>query len=123
MIRPVKLPDDLIEINNWMRARGHKNLDLDFVPPQGFIFPGVAAGFMITTNTCVGILEHFTSNMHAREEERAKALDLIAEKLISAGKSSGLRMFLAMTKHPNILGLCKKHEFSELHGLRVFGRN
>lgn len=121
MIRPVILPDDLVEINNWLRARGDKNLDLDFLPPQGFIVPGVAAGFLMTTNANIAFLEHFVSNSAAKREERADALDQIAKILIRAAEGSGIRMIMAITKHPNIVALCEKYNFSPIQSV-VFGR-
>lgn len=121
-MRAVRLPEDLVEVNNWLRARGELNLDQDLVPPQGFIEPGVACGFMITTNTSVAFLEHFVSNKDAKKEERAKALDEIAARLIKAGESSGIRVFMALSSHPNIINLCQKHNLKELTDLRTFGR-
>jgi hypothetical protein len=121
VIRPVKLPDDLVEINNWMRARGQENIDLDFLPPQGFIMPKVAAGFLITTNANIAFLEHFVSNSGARRDDREYALDEIAKLLIKAAECAGFRMVMAISKHPNILRLCEKYKFTQLDTL-VFGR-
>lgn len=117
----VDLERDLPEINSWYRARDMTMLKKEWIPPQGFILPNVAAGFLITTNTSIGILEHFVSNPRAKPEDRRLAIDMIAGRLILAGKSSGITGFLALSSHPAVFKLCEKHGLKPLDK-KVFGK-
>ena len=120
-LRPVT-PEDYAEINTWLKARGASGLRPDLVPPQGFIAPGVACGFMITTNTGVGILEHFVTNPEAPKALRSQALERIAEMLINAGQITGMKMFLALTGSDRVKQLCTLNGFSPLPKMEVWVR-
>lgn len=115
----VDIDRDLPEINSWYKARDLYLLKKEWIPPQGFIAPGIAAGFLIRTNTNLGILEHFVSNPAALKKDRRLAIDMIAGLLISAGKSMGILGFMALSSHPEIFKLCEKHGLVELNK-RVF---
>ncbi len=114
-IIPVELEIHLPEINTWYKARDQYMLKPDWIPPQGLIVPGIAAGFLIRTNTNIGILEHFVTNPAASKKDRRLAIDMIASRLISAGKSMGMLGFLALSSHPAIFALCEKHGLVELN--------
>lgn len=120
-IRPVT-PDDYPEISSWAKARGLLGLRADLVAPQGFIAPGVACGFMITTNTSIGILDHFASNPEAPKAVRGQALERIAEMLIAAGQSHGMRAFLAFTSSDRIKRLCTMNGFKLMPQTEVWLR-
>lgn len=109
-IRPVT-PEDYPEISAWARARGISGLKPDVVPPQGFIAPGIACGFMARTNTGIALLDHFCSNPEATREGRDLVLARIAELLLAAGKATGVRVFYAITTSEKIRALCRKHGF------------
>lgn len=120
-MRAVILPDDLPEINLWMRGWDKNNIQAQMVPPQGFIEPGVACGFMISTNSHVAFLEYFIVNPKAGKVARMIALDTIADLLIKAAHGGGVLQIYAMSSHPTIYKLCEKHKFKALP-LKVFGR-
>lgn len=120
-IRPVT-PEDYPEISAWMRARGASGLRPDLTPPQGFIAPGIAAGFMITTNTGVAILEHFATNSEAPRALRSEILGRIAELLIKAGQMSGMVAFMAITANAKVEALCVKNGFKEQPGMKLWLR-
>lgn len=120
-IRPVT-PEDYPEISAWLRHRDLKGLKPELTPPQGFIAPGVACGFMITTNTGVGILEHFVSSLEAPRAAREQALERIAELLIHAGQISGMKMFLALTSSNKVKELCILNGFNPIPGMEVWIR-
>jgi len=72
---------DLEEIRSWYEKRGMQLIP-SLIPPVGFIVPGIAAGFMISTNTTAAILEPFIANPEVSEWERDTALRYILDKLV-----------------------------------------
>lgn len=122
MITNVRALRDLSEINSWYEARGLPPMERSLVPSVGYIMPEVGAGFLISTDTSLGILEHFITNPKANAKDRHTAMDMIAGALIKAGKKAGLNNFIAITKHPFIMKLCDKHGLSEIKEMKIFGR-
>lgn len=116
------LERDLPEIKSWYRNRFMPIPPDDLFPEHGFICPGIAAGFMISTNTKLAFLEHFITNPESKSSDRRIAIDKIAEKLIAMGKEQGIKAFTAISGHPSIFQLCAKHGFSEIPNIKVFGR-
>jgi hypothetical protein len=52
-------PEDLPEIASW---RSGGVMPWEQLPPVGFMVRGVAAGWLIQTDTAMALLEHFVSN-------------------------------------------------------------
>lgn len=73
---------DLEEIGSWYQKRGMQLIP-SLIPPVGFIVPGIAAGFMMSTNTTAAILEPFIANPDASQHDRDKALTIILEELVN----------------------------------------
>lgn len=79
--------DDYFEVSDWFHARKGESFPLKYLSPIGIIAPGIAAGFLVTTNTGFCILEPFISNPGAPEEQRHKALDMILVKLCEKARN------------------------------------
>ena len=65
---------------------------MDFLSDIGFVVPGVASGFLVTTNVNCCFLEPFISNPKAPKELRDKALKEILESLEDKASKIGIRL-------------------------------
>jgi hypothetical protein len=75
-------PQDFEHIRNWYNKRGAAPTT-DLIPTLGFIVPGIAAGFLIATDTSCCIFEPFIANPDAPEELRDEALHKVMGDLIN----------------------------------------
>lgn len=80
--------EDFYSIIEWYEAR-HIRPAQDMIPPTGFIVPGIAAGFLMRTDTSACILEPFIANPHANKEDRDRALNSIMGDLIEEARNLG----------------------------------
>lgn len=110
MIRPIT-KDDYSEIFSWYRDRGLPRPNAELLPPRGFIYPGVAAGFMIRCDNNIAFLEFFISNPSAMKYRRVAALNRIAKGLIEGARQTGIMAIYALTDNKTIRGLCDEHGF------------
>lgn len=115
--------EDLAEINGWLELRGSPKVSRDYLPPQGFIIPGVACGFLLKTPVGLAILEGYVTNPKARRDYREQALVEITDSLIAAAKIGRVKRLIALTSNKVISELCKEYEFTCLEETRVWGRD
>jgi hypothetical protein len=122
-IRPV-MADDHPEIASWYRAHDQKMVPIDLLPPQGLIWPGVAAGFMMKTDSKVCFLEHYIANPRAFKEVSRRALELITDQFLQASRAQGYVAVFALTNHPGIERLTQLFNFTKTtdHALWVLKR-
>lgn len=88
----------------------------DVLPPTGFIEVGVAAGFIILTDSGIGMLEGYVSNHKAPSEERHQAFLSVTNRLLEVAKEKGLRTVIALSRDPSIT--CRA---TTLHGFDDIG--
>ncbi|SRR6266498_2750518 len=105
------VPSDLPEINSWYSARGLPEITSQEIPITGYIHHGIAAGFLIRTDTCVCYLEGFITNPEASRTDRSKALDDIVAMLLTRDETTGYRVVTVITKHDTIRRRAKKLGF------------
>lgn len=79
MIRMYK-PEDESMIRAWYEARG-MTLNASMLPKVGFICPGLAAGWLLQTDTKIAILEPFIANPNADKYDRDEALNKLLVRL------------------------------------------
>lgn len=90
--------EDLGTILGWFKDRNIE-LDASYIPKLGFIVPGVAAGFLMETNTKACILEPFIANPKTNSEQRNYAITVIMGDLINAAKSLGYTRIFGFASH------------------------
>ncbi len=103
--------EDLPEIAGWYRARG---LDVgwprEWLSDLGFQVRGVAAGWLITTNTARALIEDFIANPAVDSIERRAALVAVENRIVEEARARGFRYILgnanlrAMHDHARALG-------------------
>lgn len=80
--------DDLSEIISWYDKRGMAIIP-ELLSNVGFIVPGIAAGYLMGTDTRACILEPFIANPEASEAERDSALHSILAALTEKAEAMG----------------------------------
>lgn len=103
-------PEDFEAIQSWYKSRDMAPLE-DLIPKIGFIVPGVAAGFMMQTDTKCCILEPFISNPLVDSEKRKEALDLIMGELILEAFQLGYNRIYGFSTVPSMVNRALKWGF------------
>lgn len=93
---------DFQYVESWYEARRLRVFREDF-PKVGFVVPGIAAGFLMQTDTKSCILEPFIANPDTTKLQREQALNLIMGQLIEeAGDLGYARIFGFSSNAPMI---------------------
>lgn len=94
--------DDYGELSEWWAAR-RIVMAKDVLPPTGFIVPGIAAGFLIKTDTSCCIIEPFIANPRANKHDRDKALNKIMLDLIEEAKNCGFSRIFGFSSRESMI--------------------
>lgn len=84
-----------------------------YLPASGFIVDGVAVGFVLFTNSAIGILDYFISNPEVEFSERSEAISKITESLLILAKTSGCKAIKCETQSLSIELKAKHFGFKE----------
>lgn len=114
--------EDFVEIDAWLAHRHAPVLDESFYPKCGMIVPGIAAGFLITTDTSIALLDHFVSNPKAKISERRAAIVDIAESLEAVAREAGFTRIIAFTRNEAIMKNAMKNGYSEIGHCEMLGK-
>lgn len=98
------------EVSTWYEARGVR-ITPDSLSHTGFIVPGIAAGFLMLTDTSACILEPFIANPEATAEERDDALNTIIAKLILEAKAMKFKRIFGFSNNPPMLKRAQEFGF------------
>lgn len=94
--------EDYPEVLSWWEARKIR-MPEDVLSSIGSIVPGIAAGFLIRTNTSACIFEPFIANPRASKEDRNTALNAIMVDLVQEARLLGFkRVFGFSSNEPMI---------------------
>ena len=105
------------EVLHWSHSWGVP-VDPAFLPPTGFIVPGVAAMFIFLTNAPVAFVDHVISNPESDPKERDRALDLIGICIMAFARDQGVKGLVGYTKLPKMAERCERHGW-KLHGAQT----
>jgi len=86
---------DLPEVNSWYRARNLPEVPAEALSLTGFIEPGVAAGWMYSTDSAIALCESYISNPEAAPVLRHHAMDEITAAIIEEAKTHGFKWVIA----------------------------
>jgi hypothetical protein len=79
---------DYNEITTWFHDRKIA-IEEGFLPEHGFIWPGVAAGFIYKTDSNFCLFENFIGNPQVTKEQREEALVKIVSSMIDKARELG----------------------------------
>lgn len=93
---------DYSELEQWYRLRGVEPV-MSLFPKVGFIVPGVAAGFLMQTDTSACILEPFIANPNTNKAQRHEALSVILYDLTEAARDLGYSHVYGFSTSPTMI--------------------
>ena len=93
---------DFQDLKAWYA--NHKMVPVeDLIPKTGFIVPGIAAGFLLATDTKCCIFEPFIANPDVSDSLRAEALNLIMGDLINEAQLRGFTKIFGFSTSPTMV--------------------
>lgn len=105
---------DFSEIISWFKKRNMPEPPVWGFSNEGFIAPGIAAGFLYITNSSIAYLDSYISNPESTHEERYTAMEVITEKLICKAKFEfNVKLVCCSSYVPSIQKLAKSLKFKE----------
>lgn len=104
---------DLADIRRWHRSHGLDMAADGKFPRNGMIVPGVAAGFLYSTDSSVCFIEGFVSNPEASVMERGRALRDIGAGLLLLAKRLGFSRAVSTTQSDGIAALGRRLGFRD----------
>lgn len=104
---------DIDQIQDWLSQRNLPAIPGDYLPVSGFIVEGVAVGFILFTNSSLGIFDYFISNPKADLKDRSQAISDITESLLLLAKTSGCKAIKCSTRVDSIEEKARHFGFQE----------
>lgn len=118
-LRKAKFPEDLKEINSWIKDWGMTELPEWFYPEDVYIIPGVITASYYKTNSKVAYIEQIVSNKHIPDEIRKAGILLIGRHIFKQAKEDGFNVVLGWTRNKSITKVgeedgmyATKHEYA-----------
>lgn len=105
-------PEDMAEVVAWHQARGLLVPPASTYPPTGVIVPGVAAGFLVKTDTSMAQIDGLISNPLATG--RQIAISQIIDRLVELAKEAGFRHVMGVTMVPSVVTAGHGARFSSI---------
>lgn len=97
-VEPVN-EEALKEIASWLPAWGRSDeWPEGWLSDTGFWVPGLAAGWLVTTNSKRALIEDFLSNREADRATVYAALIAVEQRIVDVAKSLGFRYLVGTTK-------------------------
>lgn len=101
-------PSDAVSVQKWLTAQ---NLKTE-VPSNGFIVPGVCAGFLMQNKGTSAVIEGLVTNPLVSSETRHKALDALVTEICNAAADLGYKRIYAWSSNEGTLKRSLRHGFA-----------
>lgn len=95
--------EDYETIARWLSDWGVPCPNRSMLPKIGFMFEGVAVGFLEQPDTDSCYFENVYSNKEATKEERDLAINAIYDAAIKEAEALGFNRMLSTTDHPSMI--------------------
>ena len=102
---------DYEDIKNWYESHGEKSPPRRFLPKNGYVVDGIAAGFLFRTDADLALVEGFISNKVANAKQKRSAFDMISHSLINRSKELGYDRVVAFSARKSTKRLCLRFGF------------
>lgn len=107
--------EDYPTLKKWLGDRNLGDIPKDYLPEVGLIVPGLAVGFLLTTDTPLAFLEYFVSNPLANQDDRQEAIYQIAKELIEYAKHIGVEIVQMNSTAKTIIDQAVNLGFKDTH--------
>lgn len=114
--------EDYNSIYEWFRGWDLPPPPVEFLSNVGFIVPGVAAGYLYITNSKIGIIDSYISNVKASKMERKEAIDMITSDIITLAKELGIKILKCDSTYESIKVRAKNFGFKEIGNYTCFAK-
>lgn len=94
---------DYADFCAWCEAHGGGIVERDVLPTLGLIVEGVAALFLVQTDTAVAFAHHLTTNPAAGLRERTAAVAELADGIKALARELGFRYLLTWSGHRSVV--------------------
>lgn len=121
-LRKFNIDRDYETLCQWHEMYGIRPPQPENISKFGVVVEGVAAGFLLKTDTCTALLEGFIANPESWDHERDEALDKIAEGLIEEALKQGFKNIVCFTKLPAIVKRAQKFGLKEIGDYKLLSR-
>lgn len=111
--------DDYPELASWFKARGMPQPKDEDLPDEGKIVPGIAAGFLVQTDTKTATLDFFISNPATSTAARDGAILAIAKELIGRAYVLGYSRVRVCSQLDTIVRRARALGFQEAGSYKV----
>jgi hypothetical protein len=99
------------QIAPWWTGHNWPVIPMGFLPATGFIVPGVAVGFIYSTDSDVALMEWIVSNPKATPRDVVSALSAIIKSLKEAAKENGYTAIFSFIKNEGLKTLYQRNGF------------
>lgn len=105
-------PSALETIARWHAARGlPEGWPRLWLSDLGWWVPGLAAGWLITTNSSRALIEDFATNPRAPKSETYAAMQALESHIVACAKDLGFLYLVGTTKIESIRAKAEKHGY------------
>lgn len=112
MVARALTPSDYPVLKEWWKAHEWTPVNPEMLPKTGYIIDDLCAGFLYTTDSCVGLIEWIVSNPKADKINKNIALDLLISEISREAKSRGMKILHTTTAHAALIERYKRNDFS-----------
>jgi hypothetical protein len=77
------------DVSTWWQGHGWPIIPMNLLPSRGFIVPGLAAGFLYSTDSSLAWMEWIVGNPHASAKQVYVAIKNIVEKISDTATEDG----------------------------------
>lgn len=102
--------DDLTRIEQWYRDRGLVAPDPSILSSRGYIVDECSAGWLYTTDSCLGLIDGIISDPKVGKTKRERSLHLLHFILIQKAREAGFTHLMGVVNHPSIHEIAKEYE-------------
>lgn len=113
---------DLAALNDWNRTRGDPELPAEMLPHVGYVEPGIAAGFLYSTDAGLCLLENFVSCPSAGPKARNEAVESITDALLDAAKACGFKHVLVICRNSAVRKRAERRNFHDMGYFSLMSR-
>lgn len=107
-------------VYNWFFSRGIAPPSRLFLPEIGYLVEGVAAGFLVQTDTSVAVLDYMVSGLGVDPSLKARSIVAIADSLIREAEYLGYEAVKCDTLIDSIANKAIDLGFKEQGSFRTF---
>lgn len=114
------LPSDYPELVSWCVGRKIVAPAEWCLSSTGIIIPGKVVGFLYTTNSGVGYMDNFHTNVNA--SDRLEAFKAVTLELLERAKILGVRGVVGSSTQESITHLCESLGFMRAQNCTMVGK-